>query len=101
VVAGEVKHLARQMAKATKDITDQITAAVEEQGAATGKIARNIQQVAHGSSEMASSIGKVSRTVEQTGTSAGHVLQSSDALSRQAQSLGARIHAFLSAVRAA
>jgi methyl-accepting chemotaxis protein len=83
------------------DVTTAIAAAVEEQGAATREIARNIQHAAGGTSEVSSNIVGVSNASNEAGTAAGDVLSASDALRREADVLRAEIDAFLSNIRAA
>ena len=83
------------------DVTTAIAAAVEQQGAATREIARNIQHAAGGTSEVSSNIVGVSTASVQAGSAAGEVLRASDALRREADVLRAEIDAFLSNIRAA
>jgi methyl-accepting chemotaxis protein len=83
------------------DVTTAIAAAVEQQGAATHEIARNIQHAAGGSSEVSSNIVGVSAASAQAGAAAGHVLEASSALRRDADMLRAEIDAFLTNIRAA
>jgi len=83
------------------DVTTAIAAAVEEQGAATREIARNIQHAAGGTSEVSSNIVGVSSASTEAGTAATEVLSASGALRREADVLRAEIDAFLSNIRAA
>ncbi|MGQ0684448.1 methyl-accepting chemotaxis protein [Bradyrhizobium sp.] len=83
------------------DVTTAIAAAVEQQGAATREIARNIQHAAGGTSEVSSNIVGVSNASNEAGTAAGEVLSASDALRREADVLQSEIDAFLSNIRAA
>jgi methyl-accepting chemotaxis protein len=83
------------------DVTTAIAAAVEQQGAATREIARNIQHAAGGTSEVSSNIVGVSTASAEAGSAAGEVLKASDALRREADGLRAEIDAFLSNIRAA
>ena len=83
------------------DVTTAIAAAVEEQGAATREIARNISHAAGGTSEVSSNIVGVSSASTEAGTAAGEVLTASGALRREADVLRAEIDAFLSNIRAA
>ncbi len=132
VVAGEVKTLAKQTARATEEISGQISAiqeettgavaaiekiraiiaemddiaaaiasAVEEQGASTREIARNVQQAALGTQGVNSTIGSVSRAAGDTGSAAGQVLNASQEMARQAEGLRGQVVRFLSEVRAA
>ncbi|MBR0691597.1 methyl-accepting chemotaxis protein [Bradyrhizobium lablabi] len=83
------------------DVTTAIAAAVEQQGAATREIARNIQHAAGGTSEVSSNIVGVSHASAEAGTAAGEVLSASDALRREADLLDSEIDSFLSSIRAA
>jgi methyl-accepting chemotaxis protein len=83
------------------DVTTTIAAAVEEQGAATREIARNIQHAAGGTSEVSSNIVGVSTASAEAGAAASEVLSASDALRREADMLRGEIDAFLNNMRAA
>ncbi|MDA9532699.1 MULTISPECIES: methyl-accepting chemotaxis protein [unclassified Bradyrhizobium] len=83
------------------DVTTTIAAAVEEQGAATREIARNIQHAAGGTSEVSSNIVGVSTASAEAGAAASDVLSASDALRREADMLRGEIDAFLNDMRAA
>ncbi|MET4066006.1 methyl-accepting chemotaxis protein [Bradyrhizobium sp. S3.2.6] len=83
------------------NVTTTIAAAVEEQGAATREIARNIQHAAGGTSEVSSNIVGVSTASAEAGAAATEVLSASDALRREADMLRGEIDAFLNNMRAA
>ena len=83
------------------EIAGAIAAAVEEQGAATQEIARNVQQAAHGTSQVASTITDVNRGAAETGTASGQVLSSAKSLSGESQHLKVEVERFLTTVRAA
>jgi methyl-accepting chemotaxis protein len=132
VVAQEVKTLAAQTAKATSEISAQISgiqtathdsvlaikeisgtigrlseiaaviaAAIEEQGAATQEITRNVQQAAIGSTQVATSIADVNRGAGDTGSASSQVLASAQMLSNENKRLRAEVVKFLATVRAA
>jgi methyl-accepting chemotaxis protein len=132
VVASEVKSLANQTAKATDEISGQISAiqgasknavqaissitevirrineistaiaaAVEEQGAATGEIARNVQQAAAGTQEVSSNIVGVTRAAATTSDVAGQVRLGADDVAGQATNMTTEVDRFLERVRAA
>lgn len=132
VVASEVKNLASQTAKATEEISQQISAvqeetrstvediqaiggtiqkvqrissgiaaAVEEQGAATNEIARNVQQAAMGTQTVFNNIGAVKNAAASTGAAAGQVLSSAKELAESSHELEGQINKFLSTVRTA
>ncbi len=132
VVAHEVKALAAQTAKATDEISSQITgmqkatqesvtaikeisntigriseisgaiaAAVEEQGAATQEISRNVGEAAKGTAEVATNITDVNRGASETGSASAQVLSSAQSLSTESNRLKAEVGKFLATVRAA
>jgi methyl-accepting chemotaxis protein len=83
------------------NITMAISTAVEEQGAATRDIARNIQSVAAGSSEISDHIGGVSAAAAATGNAASQVLSHASALDSQSGALQSAVGEFLQKIRAA
>ncbi len=83
------------------EITVSISSAVEEQGAATQEIARNIQSVAAGSAQINGHIGSVQSATSATGEAASGVLTGARDLDQQAGSLRSAVEGFLSKVRAA
>jgi methyl-accepting chemotaxis protein len=132
VVASEVKALAGQTAKATGEISQQITsiqaamqgsvaaiqqisqtiekisdissniaAAVEEQGAATREISRSVQQAAHGTTAVSSNITDVQHGADETGSASSQVLSAAQSLSSESNRLKMEVGTFLNSVRAA
>jgi methyl-accepting chemotaxis protein len=132
VVASEVKALAEQTAKATGEISQQITgiqnathesvgaikeigdtigrmseiastiaSAVEEQGAATQEISRNVQQAAQGTQQVSANITDVQRGASETGSASSQVLSAAQSLSRDSNRLKTEVGKFLNTVRAA
>ncbi|CAN5477997.1 methyl-accepting chemotaxis protein [soil metagenome] len=132
VVASEVKALAEQTAKATGEISMQISgiqaatqesvgaikeigdtigrmseiastiaSAVEEQGAATEEISRNVQQAAQGTMQVSSNITDVQRGASETGSASSQVLSAAQSLSSESSRLKLEVGKFLSSVRAA
>ena len=83
------------------DVTTAIAAAVEQQGAATREIARNIQHAAGGTTEVSGNIAGVSAASAEAGAAAADVLNASAALRREAEGLRAEVDAFLTNIRAA
>jgi methyl-accepting chemotaxis protein len=83
------------------NVTTAIAAAVEEQGAATREIARNIQHAAGGTTEVSGNIAGVSAASAEAGAAAAEVLNASAELRREAEGLRAEIDAFLGNIRAA
>jgi methyl-accepting chemotaxis protein len=132
VVAQEVKQLASQTAKATSEISTQISemqaatqesvgaikeigttigriseiattiaSAVEQQGAATQEITRNIQRAAAGTGQVAGSISEVSAGAAKTGTASAQVLAEAKSLAEQSGRLTSEVEKFLRTIRAA
>jgi methyl-accepting chemotaxis protein len=83
------------------DISSAIAAAVEEQGAATQEISRNVQQAAQGTSEVASNIVDVNRGASETGSASAQVLSSAQSLANESNRLKLEVGRFLDTVRAA
>jgi len=83
------------------EIATTIASAVEEQGAATQEIARNVQQASAGTTEVSSNIAGVTEAASETGEAANQVLGASVELSKQSDSLREEIDAFIAKVRAA
>ena len=131
IVASEVKTLAKQTAKATGEIGQQINgiqsamqdsvnsikeisdtieklseisstiaAAVEEQGAATQEISRNVRQAAQGTEQVSANITEVQRGATETGSASSQVLSSARTLSFDSGRLKVEVSKFLANVRA-
>ncbi|MFD1628061.1 methyl-accepting chemotaxis protein [Azospirillum griseum] len=83
------------------DIATGIAAAVEEQGAATAEIARNVQQAAGGTARASQDIGLVRTAAGQTGQSAQAVLSVAGQVSTETNRLLQQIDSFLRQVRSA
>jgi methyl-accepting chemotaxis protein len=83
------------------EISTSIAAAMEQQGAATQEIARNVQEAARGTAEVSSNITGLNQVVEDTGVASVDVLTSADALGEQAGTLRARVGSFLAEIRRA
>jgi methyl-accepting chemotaxis protein len=82
------------------EISTAIASAVEEQGAATQEISRNVQQAAHGTTEVSSNIANVTQAAQQTGVAATQVLASAGVLSKNGTLLRSQVDSFLREVRA-
>ncbi|MCJ2130783.1 methyl-accepting chemotaxis protein [Methylobacterium sp. E-045] len=83
------------------DVATSIAAAVEQQGAATQEIVRNVAQASTGTTEVTSNMSGVARASEETGAAASQVLGAASELSRQSEYLSAEVVRFLHTVRAA
>ena len=86
--------------EAMSEIADTVALAVNQQGAATAEIARNVAEAAHGAAEVSHSIGTVSQAVDETGHAAREVLQAADSLARDSEGLMGGLDRFLAGVRA-
>jgi methyl-accepting chemotaxis protein len=82
-------------------IASTISTAVEEQGAVTKEIGRNVDQAAQGTAQVATNIGDVNRGAAETGTASAHVLTSAKALVTEGTRLKSEVEKFLATVRAA
>jgi methyl-accepting chemotaxis protein len=83
------------------EIANAIAAAVEEQGAATAEISRNVQQASHGTAQVAGNIADVNRGASETGTASSQVLGSAQSLARESGHLKTEVERFVAMVRAA
>lgn len=84
-----------------QEIAGTIASAVEQQGAATQEISRNVQQASAGTQEVSGAIVQVSQAAAEGGSAASQVLSSAQELSRSAASLKSEVAGFLDRVRAA
>jgi methyl-accepting chemotaxis protein len=84
-----------------RGLSTSISAAVEEQGAATNEIARNTLQAASGTRHATSGIGEVVEKAGRSASAAGQVLTAADQMSRNADHLRQEVQGFLASVRAA
>jgi methyl-accepting chemotaxis protein len=82
------------------EISSAIAAAVEEQGAATHEIARNIQQAADGTSRVATNVLEVNRGTAESGAASSQMLASARVLAGESTRLNSEMERFLSTVRA-
>ena len=78
-----------------------VAAAMEEQGAATSEIVRNVSQAAQGTQAVSADIAEVLHAAGETGAAAGQVLSAAQDLARYASGLGQEVTTFLAAVKAA
>jgi len=82
-------------------VSDDIAEAVEQQGAATGEISRNVQEAAAGTSLVADNIAAVTEAAAETTQAADNTLAAGAELARQAESLRADLHAAVDGIRSA
>jgi methyl-accepting chemotaxis protein len=83
------------------EISSTIASAVEEQGAATQEISRNVQQAAEGTQLVSSNITDVQRGAGETGSASSQVHSAAQSLSRDSNRLKLEVDKFLDNVRAA
>ena len=82
------------------EISSTIAAAVEEQGAATQEISRNIQHAATGTQEVSSNITDVQHGATETGSASAQVHSAAKSLSSESNRLKLEVSKFLNSVRA-
>jgi methyl-accepting chemotaxis protein len=97
---GAIKEIGNTIGRMA-EISSTIAAAVEEQGAATQEISRNIQHAAQGTSQVSSNIADVQRGASETGSASAQVLSAAQSLSSDSNRLKLEVGKFLSSVRAA
>ena len=83
------------------EIATTIASAVEQQGAATGEIARNVQHASHGTQEVSHNIGGVTEASSSTGSMASQALGAASDLAQQASRLRSEVDGFIGKVRTA
>ena len=108
---GQVQSITGQAVSAIGDIAARIreidglagsiAAAVEEQGAATQEIVRNVSEASAGTGAVTGNVASVATAAEETGAAANQVLASASELSRQSEQLDGQVRHFLETVRAA
>jgi methyl-accepting chemotaxis protein len=74
---------------------------VEEQGAATQEISRNVHQAAEGTQQVSANIADVQRGAGETGAASPQLLSAAQSLSRDSNRLKVEVGKFLNSVRAA
>jgi methyl-accepting chemotaxis protein len=74
---------------------------VEEQGAATQEISRNVQQAALGTQQVSSNVAAVQHGASETGSASSQVLSAAQSLSGESIRLRDEVDRFLNTIRAA
>jgi methyl-accepting chemotaxis protein len=97
---GAIKEIGDTIGRMS-EISSTIAAAVEEQGAATQEISRNIQHAAQGTSQVSTNITDVQRGASETGSASSLVLSAAQSLSRDSSRLKLEVGKFVNSVRAA
>jgi methyl-accepting chemotaxis protein len=83
------------------EIAASIASAVEEQGAATQEISRNVQEAAKGTTEVSANITGLTQAASETGAAANQMLSGATDLAAQAESLRADFDRFIASIQAA
>ena len=96
---GAIKEIGDTIGRMS-EISSTIAAAVEEQGASTREISRNIQHAAQGTSQVSSNITDVQRGASETGSASAQVLSAAQSLSVESNRLKLEVGRFLDSVRA-
>jgi methyl-accepting chemotaxis protein len=97
---GAIKEIGDTIGRMS-EIASTIASAVEEQGAATQEISRNVQQAAHGTMQVSGNIKDVQRGASETGSASSQVLSAAQSLSSESSRLKLEVGKFLDSVRAA
>jgi methyl-accepting chemotaxis protein len=97
---GAIKEIGETIGRMS-EISSTIASAVEEQGAATQEISRNVQQAALGTTQVSSNIADVQRGASETGSASTQVLSAAQSLSVESTRLKTEVQNFLATVRAA
>ncbi|WP_052954461.1 methyl-accepting chemotaxis protein [Microvirga vignae] len=95
-----IQNVARTITEMSR-ISTMIAAAMEEQGAATGEISRNIQEAARGTEQVTGNIVLVQQGAGETGTAANQLLGVARELAHQTSRLGQEFSNFMSGIKAA
>ncbi len=100
VSASAIGEITGTIARAN-EISTAIAGAVEEQGAATLEISRNVQSASAATSEVSMNIGGVTEAAQQTSAGASNVLSAASELAKNGALLHKEVASFLQMVRSA
>jgi methyl-accepting chemotaxis protein len=100
---GSVRSIAGIAAQIDKvrDTATAIASAVEQQGAATAEIARNVAEAARGTVDVSAHIADVHVAAQESGKSAGALLEAAGSLKANSGSLQTQVESFLRDILAA
>lgn len=98
--AGAIDAIAGTIGK-MNEIATAISAAMEEQRAATEEISRNVTEASNGTAEVSANIAGVSQGAAETGRAAGEVLSAADELSEHSNLMNRSVDDFLDGIRTA
>ncbi|MGJ5081213.1 methyl-accepting chemotaxis protein [Bradyrhizobium sp. HKCCYLS3013] len=97
---GSIKEIGSTIGRLS-EISAAVSAAVEEQGAATQEISRNVQHAANGTQRVSRNIDDVQRGASETGSASSQVLAAARSLSAESGRLKREVSRFLGSLRAA
>jgi methyl-accepting chemotaxis protein len=97
---GAIKQIGDTIGRMS-EISSTIASAVEEQGAATQEISRNIQRAAQGTQQVSSNITDVQHGAAETGSASSQVHSAAKSLSSDSNRLKLEVSRFLNSIRAA
>ncbi len=97
---GSIKKISEIITE-INEITSTTAASMEQQGAATKEIARNVEEAATGTEQVTSDISGVTVGASQTRTASGQIVTTADTLIGQADNLRQNVRSFLDSVQAA
>jgi methyl-accepting chemotaxis protein len=83
------------------EISSQIAAAVDQQGAATREIAGNVQQAADGTKEVSQNIQSVTEAANEAGAATTRLLDAANGLSSQSGQLKSEVSRFIGSMKVA
>jgi methyl-accepting chemotaxis protein len=83
------------------EIATAIASAIEEQGAATQEISRNVQQAAKGTQDVTTNIVSINSAVAETSAGSGHLLTAAGTLGEHTAKLRNEVASFQKKIRAA
>jgi methyl-accepting chemotaxis protein len=95
-----IKEIGGTIAKIS-EISSAIATAVEQQGAASQEISKNVQRAAQGTSQVESNISDVQRGASEAGGASSQVLSAAKSLSGESSRLKREVASFMQSVRAA
>ena len=108
---GEIQSVTERAVSAIGSITGRIgeintvaatiAAAVEQQGAATQEIVRNVSQASVGTTEVTRNVAGLAQASDEAGAAASEVLAAATELSRESEHLTSEVDRFLATIRAA
>lgn len=95
-----IKDIGRTIAE-LRTISVSVAAAMEEQGAATQEIVRNVTQAAQGTQALTTTMAVVNGEAAQTGAASVQVLSAAQELARTSAGLSREVDSFMASVKAA